>query len=100
MSKKEIVWSVTQQMWGRRLLAQALELLTQALEFLAEVYSGMLGEDLTVKQTLHLLNAQLAVASLLLPVSSHPLYYVVALAWFVLALLGCRHAMANLLHED
>ena len=93
MSKKEMALNASQSNLEKSLVVRSVE-------FLVALYSWALGEDISVKQMLHLLNFQLAVFALLLPVCAHPLYYVIALAWLASAWCGCKHALSNLLHED
>ena len=93
MSKKEMALNASQTNLEKSLVVRSLE-------FLVALYSWALGKDISVKQMLHLLNVQLAVFALLVPVCAHPLYYVVALAWLATAWHGCKHALSNLLHED
>ena len=93
MSKKEMALNASQTNLEKSLVARSLE-------FLVALYSWALGENISVKQMLHLLNVQLAVFALLVPVCTHPLYYVVVLAWLAAAWHGCKHALSNLIHED
>lgn len=58
---------------------------------MAGLYSNLLGETVTAQQTLHLLNAQAAFLAIVLPVG--PLVFnALGVAWFALALRGCKKA--------
>lgn len=58
---------------------------------LSEKYSGLLGEKISPRQTLHLLNVQLAAVALL-SVEASVAYYLLVAGWFCLALHGCVRA--------
>lgn len=64
---------------------------SNALAGISKLYSDILEEEITPRQTLHLLNAQIAFLGIVLPVG--PLFVnAFAVAWFALALRGCKRA--------
>lgn len=70
----------------RRFLATAARLLAP----LSRYYSQVLGTDISLRQTLLLLNAQLAALFTIFPVACPLLLRLACLAWLVSALLKCR----------
>lgn len=61
-------------------------------EPLARIFSDILEQPVSPRQTLHMLHVQLAALALLLPVGAPIEYYVLATAWCGLALRGCARA--------
>lgn len=66
-------------------------LLTMA-EPLSRIYSDLLEQPVSPKQTLHLLHVQLAALMLLLPVCAPLHYYALSTLWCGLAIRGCVRA--------
>lgn len=66
-----------------------------AVRRLADVYSRLLEERVTPRQTLHLVHAQLACFALLLTASAPWAFYVLELAWTALAVKGCANALSH-----
>lgn len=66
-----------------------------ALRRLTRLYSRLIEQPLTPRQTLHLLNAQLAGSLLLMTASAPCLFLALELAWFAAALSGCARALRS-----
>lgn len=66
-------------------------IVANSLAGVANLYSEILGEKVTTRQTLHLLNAQIAFLGIILP-SGALAVNALAVAWFALALRGCKRA--------
>lgn len=66
--------------------------LESSVEGIANMYSILLGETVTSRQTLHLLNAQFAFLGIVLPVGMPILFHAASVVWFALALRSCRRA--------
>lgn len=64
------------------------------LESLTEYYSNVAGQRFNIKQTLHLLNAQLAFIATVFPCSAVPMR-ALCLAWLIAAVLKCREFMVR-----
>lgn len=64
----------------------------QPLEKLAQYYGSVLGRKLNVKQTLHLLNAQVAFLMTVFPDCAVPVK-ALCLTWFIAAVLKCREKL-------
>lgn len=56
------------------------------LQVIADFYSQILEEEVSVKKTLRLINAQMAFLALIIPAAMPILYYVAVLAWLGIAL--------------
>lgn len=64
------------------------------LERLTEYYSNVAGQRFDLKQTLHLLNAQLAFIATVFPSTTVPIR-ALCLAWLIAAILKCREFMVK-----
>ena len=69
------------------------------LESLTEYYSNVAGQRFDLKQTLHLLNAQLAFIATVFPCTTVPIR-ALCLAWLIAAVLKCREFMISKKKEE
>lgn len=76
-------------------LKPVARLLAKPLVRLAAYYGAVLGERVTLRQTLHLLHVQVALLLAVFPVDCPLLLRGVCGVWLVSALLKCRRAMAG-----
>lgn len=60
---------------------------------IANYYSNILEQTVTVSQTKALINAQCAFIALIMPIELGVLYRFISLAWFVIAVLQCKQRM-------
>ena len=67
-------------------------LVQTVLESMADLFSRILGEHVNVRQSLHLIHAQLAFSALILFGGISPLVAVLLMCWFVLSVIQCVHS--------
>lgn len=60
---------------------------------IANYYSNILEQTVTVSQTKSLINAQCAFFALIMPMDLGMLYRAVALAWFVISVVQCKQRL-------
>ena len=70
-------------------MAQGLQ---NSLEEVADLFSRILGERVNVRQSLHLIHAQLAFCALILFGGLSALVAALLMCWFVLSVIQCVHA--------
>lgn len=75
------------------LLQSARSAAVRQLERLSRYYARQVGRDFTVRQTLLLINAQLAFFFAAFPVGGSLVVHLCAIAWFVHALLWCSREL-------
>ena len=63
------------------------------LESVADLFSRILGERVNVRQSLHLIHAQLAFSALILFGGISAVVAVLLMCWFVLSVIQCVHAL-------
>lgn len=57
---------------------------------IAELFSALMGEDITPEQTLVIINTMLALSALLMPFDMPIVARIICLAWFVTGLVHCK----------
>lgn len=70
-------------------------LLRRPIGWLAAYYGDVLGRPVSLRQTLHLLHAQLAVAAAVVPTDGPLLLRAACMAWSLHALLACKRALGR-----
>ncbi|MCI7141857.1 MAG: hypothetical protein MSA10_02450 [Paraprevotella sp.] len=86
--KTEAIY-ITKKNVQRRTISQMI-LNSKFIGLVAEVLSMILGEKISPKKTIKVLNVQAAIASLMIFGGISPLIAVVLLAWMGLAVYQCR----------
>jgi hypothetical protein len=79
--KKEIAMNKTVQ----------FSLVNTFLTPIAGVYSRIMGVNFNTTDTLRILQVQVALLLLLLPIKAHEIYYAAMLLWFALSLYKCKY---------
>lgn len=64
------------------------------IRFFASLFSAMLGESVTTRQTFHLVHAQIAFAMFIMLCGAPIMLRAALLAWFVLTLVTCRRSFS------
>lgn len=62
------------------------------IRVLAEMYSGLMEENITPRFTLHLLNVQAAAFMVIMPVDLPVFTHILCLLWFVMSICLAKHA--------
>lgn len=70
-------------------------LLRRPFEALADYYGDVLRRPVSLRQTLHLLHAQLATVAAVLPIDGPLVLRMACMAWAVHALLACKRALGK-----
>ena len=67
---------------------------------IAEIYSKVMGMKFNNADVLHILQVQIALLLLLLPVEFNAFYHFSMLLWFALSLLQCRYLGSKFASDD
>lgn len=90
--KTQMTLSAREQM-NIRLTHLLVMAVRRPLIAITSYYSQLLERRLSIRQTLHLLNAQLAFFFTVFPAGCHLFVRVACLCWLINALLRCRRAL-------
>ena len=82
------------EMKNQLVMNQIMAAALRPLQAIANYYSRMLEQPVSVRQTLHLINAQLAFVMTVF-VDSPILFRVFCAAWLVVALLRCKNVLGK-----
>lgn len=95
MTKKDLLLETTDLAAGKPVGLTDRLLDAAPLKGLARLYGSLLERKITPRQTLHLLHVQAAGAVLVLPVTVHAGFLLLALAWLGLAAWQCRRSLLS-----